>query len=88
MVLETYRGRNQMTLEEFILDVEKTQFRSPFDTGANPCAMMVWNLLREWAGMERLTTNDLIFKYALDNNWTFERAEKEYKDLREWQRTR
>ena len=67
-----YRGRDQMNLQEFIADVEKTQFRTPFDTGANPCALMVWNILRNYAGMDRLTRDDLVQNYADIEGLSFE----------------
>lgn len=61
-----YRNRDKMTLEELILDVEEVNFRTPYDTGANANAMMVWNIIREWAGMGRITMDDLILKYYVD----------------------
>lgn len=52
-----------MNLVEFINDVEACHFRTAGDTGANLNAMFIWNIVRNWAGMERLTTDDLLMKY-------------------------
>lgn len=44
---------------EFIKHVESTQFRTNTDTGANECALLVWNMVRKHVGLPRLDKNDL-----------------------------
>lgn len=83
MVDKAYRGRDKMSLIEFIEDVEKCNFRSGHDTGANSNALMVWNILREWAGMERLTSDDLIQRHADDMGLTLEQMKEDYRRLEE-----
>jgi hypothetical protein len=67
-----------MDLNEFIADVESRHFRTGHDTGAHPSALFVWNLLRQHAGMERLTEDDLIMRHAVDKGWSFERMKDDY----------
>lgn len=42
-------------LHPLIADVESRHFRTEADTGANECAMLVWNQLRNFAGLPNLT---------------------------------
>lgn len=81
-----YRGRDKMTLEEFINDVEACHFRTGHDTGANANALMIWNILRNWAGMESLTRDDLIQRHADDKGWSFEEMRQDYEDLEQFLR--
>lgn len=48
-----------MITKEFIESVERCHFRTREDTGANPNAMFIWNLVREEAGLPILTSRDL-----------------------------
>ena len=43
----------------FIKEVEKAHFRTKADTGANSNALMIWNMVRQHAGLRRLTLEDL-----------------------------
>lgn len=49
-----------MDLLEFINKTERDHFRTHQDVGANWNALFVWNQLREFAGLPRLTKHDLI----------------------------
>jgi len=44
---------------EFIADVERRMFRTEHDTGANINALMIWNMVREHAGLPKLQVLDL-----------------------------
>ncbi len=44
-------------------EVEASHFRTETDTGANPCAMLVWNALRSKFGLPHLEKRDLPFWY-------------------------
>lgn len=46
-------------LIEFISKVEQSHFRTVHDTGANSCAMLIWNLVREYAHLPPLKMSDL-----------------------------
>jgi len=46
-------------LWDFIAHMEKHYFRTDADTGANENALFVWNLVREYAGLPKLTLKDL-----------------------------
>jgi hypothetical protein len=46
-------------LSRFISEVEASYFRSAYDTGANLNALLIWNLVRENAGLPRLKLTDL-----------------------------
>jgi hypothetical protein len=46
-------------LLKFIEALEKAHFRTKDDTGAHPNAMMIWNRVRVFAGLEQLTLDDL-----------------------------
>lgn len=48
------------TLIQFIETTEAAHFRTPYDTGANLNALLVWNLVRRFAGLPRLTRDDLM----------------------------
>ena len=50
---------NGSALLQFIADTERAHFRTVHDSGANSNAMMLWNLLREHAGLSKLRLNDL-----------------------------
>ena len=79
-----YRGRDQMTLQEFIEDVEKCHFRTGHDTGAAHNAMFIWNIVRNWAGMDCLETDDLIQRHADEKGWTLEEMKEDYRLLDEY----
>lgn len=83
-----YRGRDQMTLEEFIADVEDCHFRTNGDTGANKNAMFIWNIVRNWAGMECLEEDDLHKRYAATpgETRTWEEIKRDDRDFKNWQR--
>lgn len=49
-----------MDILEFIDQTEGSYFRTHHDTGANMNALFIWNQLREFAGMPKLTKRDLI----------------------------
>lgn len=57
------------TLAEFIERVEQAHFRTDCDTGANECAMLVWNLVRKYAGKPRLRRSDLRSYCAFCNSY-------------------
>lgn len=46
-------------LHIFIDRVEAAHFRTDCDTGANEYALLIWNMVREFAGLSRLTKADL-----------------------------
>jgi hypothetical protein len=46
-------------LLQFIKETEAAHFRTVHDTGANLNALLVWNLVREHAGLPRLRLSDL-----------------------------
>lgn len=46
-------------LIKLIDQVEKAHFRTVDDTGANSCAMLIWNIVRNEAGLPRLQLSDL-----------------------------
>lgn len=45
--------------KEFIAKTEASHFRTNSDTGANECAMLVWNMVRQHVGLPRLRLWDL-----------------------------
>lgn len=49
----------EKSIQEIIAQVEAAHFRTETDTGANPAAMVVWNTLREKAGLPWLSKKDL-----------------------------
>lgn len=53
------RWNQNKVILDFISDFEKSHFRSETDTGANPSAMMLWNMVRFRAGLEGITEDDL-----------------------------
>jgi len=61
---EQIARRREMSVVEFIEDVEKSHFRTNGDIGANSNALFVWNLLREYAGLPRLSHDDLSQRHA------------------------
>jgi len=84
----TYRGRDQMTLEEFIVDVEACHFRTNGDTGANKNALFIWNIVRNWAGMDCMEEDDLHKRYAETDpdGRTWEEIKRDDRDFKEWQK--
>jgi len=46
-------------LLQFIYDVEQSTFRTVHDTGANWNGLYLWNRVRKFAGLSKLTWNDL-----------------------------
>lgn len=50
---------NRDNLLKFIADVEDSHFRTTEDTGANPNALMIWGMVRQFAGLKRLALEDL-----------------------------
>lgn len=43
----------------FIFAVESSHFRTVEDTGANPNAMLIWNIVRQRVGLPRISKDDL-----------------------------
>ena len=72
------------TLEDFIQRVEGSFFRTGHDWGANPNALLVWNLVREHAGMDRLTRDDLIRRHAETDGKTFDEIKVDYEKFDAW----
>jgi hypothetical protein len=56
-------------LTDFIADVEARHFRTVNDTGANLNALMIWNRVREFAGLPELTMDELAAKYPGGGEW-------------------
>ena len=46
-------------LIEFIGSFEESHFRSDSDTGANPSAMLLWNMVRHRVGLPQIGPEDL-----------------------------
>jgi len=44
---------------DFVNKVQREHFRTDQDTGANPNALLIWNLVRKHAGMSPITLDDL-----------------------------
>ena len=65
-------GKTQQTITALMELVERDHFRTVDDTGANGCAMLVWNALRKHAGLPPLGKEDLRQwdgkKYVLPEN--------------------
>lgn len=58
--LEESRGAaNRNLLVHFVADFERSHFRTVSDTGANPDAMRLWNLVRHRAGLPMIGIEDL-----------------------------
>lgn len=55
------------SLISMIERVERDHFRTVSDTGANRCALLVWNIVRQFAGLPRIWTEDLP-KYDKEKN--------------------
>lgn len=51
-------------LLDFIAEQERRHFRTHHDVGAHRNALFVWNQLRQFAGLEKLTMRDLVRRYA------------------------
>ena len=79
---------DQQQLLEFIADVESRHFRTQYDTGANINTMIVWNMLRKFAGLDELTRDDLRQRYADEKGWTLEQMIADEKALDELMRGR
>lgn len=50
---------NKRKLLQMIERVEKAHFRTVEDTGAHPCARLIWNIVRQEAGLPPLELSDL-----------------------------
>jgi hypothetical protein len=50
---------NGETLLTFIERVERAHFRTVEDTGSNLNALLIWNAVREHAGLPRISRDDL-----------------------------
>jgi hypothetical protein len=57
--LQNTLNKSNEAFHDFIKDVESRHFRTVHDTGANDCAMLVWNIVRDYAGLPRITRDDL-----------------------------
>lgn len=79
---------DQQQLLNFINDVESRHFRTQYDTGANMNAMIIWNMVRKFAGLEELTRDDLRQRYADDKGWTLEQMIADEESLNELMRGR
>lgn len=79
---------DQQRLLDFITDVESRHFRTQYDTGANMNAMIIWNMVRKFAGLEELTRDDLRQRYADEKGWTLEQMIADEKALDELMRGR
>jgi len=51
--------QKEMTLLEFIEDIESRFFRTNSDSGAGHNTLFIWNMVREKAGLPKLTAADL-----------------------------
>ncbi len=52
--------KNKQILDlAFVEEVEASQFRTDTDTGANECALLIWNMVRKHVGLPRLDKDDL-----------------------------
>jgi hypothetical protein len=60
--------------KKFIETVEYNHFRTNIDTGANPNALFIWNIVRNHVGLPVLHVNDLAA-------WCF--THKKYHHIRE-----
>lgn len=79
---------DQQQLLDFIADVESRHFRTQYDTGANMNAMIIWNMVRKFAGLEELTRDDLRQRHADEKGWTLEQMIADEKALDELMRGR
>lgn len=77
-------GPKTESLDEFIDEVERVFFRTGHDTGANANALIIWNQVREYAGRERLTRDDLIRRHAETDGKTFEEMKADYEEFDAW----
>ena len=75
---------DQKQLLDFIDDVESRHFRTQYDTGANINAMIVWNMLRKFAGLDELTRDDLRQRYADEKGWTLEQMREDERRMNEY----
>lgn len=81
-----YRNRDKMNLIEFIADVEECHFRTVHDTGAHPNAMFLWNILREYAGLDSLDEHDLHMNHAKLTGKSLEEIIADYREYEEYRR--
>ena len=84
--MENFVDRN--ALLNFIEKTEASLFRTNMDTGANPNALIVWNHLREFAGLDDLTHKDLQQRHADDRGITLEEQQEDERKMREFLRER
>lgn len=59
---------NVQWLRKVVDEVEAAHFRTHTDTGANSCALLVWNRIRAAAQLPHLTQRDLMVR-ALEDSW-------------------
>jgi len=83
---ELKRKRQQMTLAEFIEDVESRHFRTPYDTGANTNALFIWNQVRELIDLPRLDRDGLIQRYADIDGVSFEEKKAACDQYEAWKK--
>jgi hypothetical protein len=55
-------GTTMSDLQDFIREVEDSHFRTVSDYGGNPNALFIWNRVREFAGLDPLSYQDLVDK--------------------------
>jgi len=78
--------RAAMTPVELVADVESRHFRTGHDSGAAPGVLFIWNIVREYAGLEPITRDDLIQRHADELGMTLDEMRKDYAALAEVQR--
>lgn len=72
---------------EWLADLESRFFRTAHDTGANPNALLIWNLVREQYGLEPLTEDALWQRHADEAGWSEDdliRERAEWTAFNEW----
>lgn len=74
--------RRKMSLQDFIVDVESRHFRTNQDTGANANALMIWNMVRDYAGLDELDEDDLRQRHV-DSSDSVESVE-ELEEFERW----
>jgi hypothetical protein len=80
--LPEYTLRNMADgMPMWMVDIERADFRTGMDTGANPNALMIWNRVRKAHGFEPLTIDDLWKRHQDDQNWTDEYLDYERKGM-------
>jgi len=53
----------------FIKRVEEAHFRTRYDSGAHPNAMLIWNQVREFANLPRINLKDLPAHCSVHNRY-------------------